>query len=221
MRSFLFSAGTLFASLAVGVELGFLCYLGVPPVCSQEIVQSKGANALAKAVAVHPAEASLKSIRDVINRLRSAALAVINDVEQRDMAVVGEPMLIQPIAMKDDTHAIGWAQEMEDLGPALPPRKRWLDVDVSNVGELLQLLQSEVAAMVFPDDGQAQCKESLANVNSVVNDMLAHYQSLKELTKGPQYDNLAIGKQVLKIYDDAAAMEAPWKDLVKLIKNKS
>ena len=145
----------------------------------------------------------------------------MDDVEQRTMAVVGEPMLIQPIPMKDDTHSVGWAQQMEDLGPALPPRKKWLDMDISNVGELLELLQSEVATMVLPENKQEQGKEPWSNVNSIVTAMQAHYQNLKELAKGPQYDNLAIGKEALQIYDDASAMEKPWQVLVKLVKSKS
>lgn len=221
MRRFLFSAGTLFVSLVVPVVLGPLSYLSAGAAGSQEVVPNANVNASSKGDAVHPAEVSLKSVREVVNRLRWAALTVIDDVEQRNMAIAGESMLIQPIPMADDTHAVGWAQKMEDLGPALPPRKKWLDIDVSNVGELLELLQSEVATMVFPEEKQGEVKESWTNVNSIVGEMQAHYQSLKELAKGPQYDNLAIGKEALQLYDDATAMEKPWQSLVKLIKSKS
>lgn len=153
--------------------------------------------------------ATLKSVKDVAHRLRKAALDVINDIEQRDMVVTGEPMLIQPQAMKDDDKPIGWAQQMEDLGPALPPKKKWLDMDVANVGDLVNLLSADVAAVdVAP---AAQGSSPWTDLKSIVTDIQNHYANLKKLTKGPKYDNIAIGKEALKIFDDVKRLETPWK----------
>jgi hypothetical protein len=151
--------------------------------------------------------AVLKNVSMLAHRLRRASLDVINDIEQRDMVVTGEPELIQPIAMKDDDKAIGWAQKMEDLGPALPPKKSWLDTDVSNVAEIVNLLSADMSAVQLPDSQ----KDSWNDLKAIVAEMKQHLQDLQAVSKGPKYDNLVIGKQALKIYDDVKRLEAPWK----------
>ena len=109
------------------------------------------------------------------------------------MVVTGEPELMHPIAMKDDNKPIGWGQEILDMGPAQPPKKKWLDMDVSNVGELVDLLQNDVNSIQDPE---------WTDLKAVVSDIQTHYAHLKDLSKEPKYDNIAIGKQALVIHDD-------------------
>lgn len=161
-----------------------------------------------------PSQVALKALRDAAHRLRRAALDVINDVEQRDMVVTGEPLLIQPIAMKDDNKPVGWAQMMEDLGPALPPRKSWLDRDIANVGELVALIKDDIATVKSGDESDLPAAAHWQDIKAVVADIETHYNNLASLGKGPKYDNIAIGKEALKIYDDVGRLEKPWKEAV-------
>jgi hypothetical protein len=154
--------------------------------------------------------AVLKNVSLLAHRLQRASLDVINDIEQRSMVITGEAELIRPIPMKDDDKAIGWGQQMQDLGPALPPKKSWLDTDVGNVGELVGLLSADMNEVQVPAGQEA----SWTSLKAIVQDMQLHYKDLKTASQGPKFDNMAIGKQALKIYDDVKRLEAPWKAAV-------
>lgn len=173
-------------------------------------------NEIAAHNAPSASDVALKNIKDVVHRLRTATLDLINDIEQREMVVTGSPDIMQPIAY-DDQKPIGWARQMIELGPALPPKKQWLDLDMAHISELLKLLQSDVQALA-PGDGQSSASNDYNDLSTIMQDIQAHYQTLSELTKGPRYDNLAIGKAALAIYDDLSKLNKPWKNLLK---NKS
>jgi len=195
--------------------LGLLVQMWVMSQPSAAQLENASANA-AKSAPL-PSEVSLKNIKDVVHRLRVAALDVINDVEQRDMVVTGEPELIQPIAYKDK-NSISWAREMLELGPAQPPRKRWLDADMAHLGNCVELLQSDFDGTAFSADAKNAVNASWAEMGSVVKDVQQHYKTLQELTKGPRYDNIAIGKEALGIYDDMAKLSKPWKEVLSTIR---
>lgn len=164
-----------------------------------------GADKIANHNAPSAHDLAMKNVKDVVHRLRTATLDLINDVEQREMVVTGTPDIMMPIAY-DDQKPIGWARQMLELGPALPPRKKWLDVDMSHVGELVKLLQSDINDLASV--------EGYDQLNSVMQDINNHYQTLTDLTKGPKYDNLAIGKAAVAIYDDLSRLNKPWKNML-------
>lgn len=157
--------------------------------------------------ATDPTVASLRSVAALARKLQREALDVINDVEQRAMVVTGEPDIMMPRAMKDDNKPVGWAPEMIDLGPAQAPKQSWLSQDVGDLGEVLGLLTNEVNN-AQPSADQA---DEWAALKAAVGDIQTHYNQLKTLCAGPKYDNIAIGKQALKIYDDVKLLEKPWK----------
>ncbi len=169
----------------------------------------------------HPADMQLKNVHDAARRLRSAALMLVNDVEQRDMVVTGEPMIIQPIPMKDDKQAIGWAQQMEDLGPALPPRKKWLDVDMSSTGQLVALIQDEIGGIQLPAEKQDRLAAPWGELKALVQDTQSHYTNLQGMTNGPTYDNVKIGQEALAIYDDMGKLEKPLKQILQILRTRS
>ena len=177
-----------------------------PAAFGQSGSEGSASQATVQTAAFSP-EAILKNIRDLARRLRKASIDVVNDVEQRSMVVTGEPMLIEPVAMKDDDKAIGWAQHMEDLGPPLAPKKKWLDMDINNVGELVTLLSEDLKDVQIPLAQQP----AWGGIKAVAQDMEKHYADLKTLSGGPKYDNVAIGKQALKIFDDVKQLETSWK----------
>ena len=167
----------------------------------------------------HPADIQLKNVHDAARRLRSSTLMLVNDVEQRNMVVTGEPEIIDPVPMKDDSHSIGWAQEMDDLGPALPPRKKWLDLDMSNTGQLLEVLQQDMDGVQFPAEKQTQLAGPWGQLKGLVQEAQTHYSNLQSLTKGPGFDNIKIGKEALAIYDNMGKMEKPLKEVLETLRS--
>jgi hypothetical protein len=161
---------------------------------------------------------ALKDMRDELRRLHRAALDLISEVEQRDMVVVGQPQLIQPIPEKSDPHP-GTMEEMIVLGDALPPRKKWLDLTMAEVEKLVALIQQDKAALVVPSD-QTAATSSLKSLDDLIADIQKRLDSLKTLTAGPKYQNIEIGKEALGIFEDTKKIEQPWKDLVHALRAK-
>src|SRR5579885_3494204 len=159
-------------------------------------------------------------MRDVVRHLRRTALDLIDEVEQRDMVVVGAPLLIQPVPEKKDPHP-GTMEEMFVLGDAQPPRKKWVDITMARFDKLMPLLSQEQARIVVPEARKAGAEASLGELAALVADMQQHYESLKKLTVGPLYSNVEIGTEALAIYNDTSKLEKPWKELVFILRKKS
>ena len=160
---------------------------------------------------------ALKDMRDVLRRLHRAALDLISEVEQRDMVVVGQPELIQPIPSKGDPHP-GTMEEMITLGDALPPRKKWLDITMSEIEKMVALLKQERAAIEIQPDKQTAAAAPLKELDDLLTNIDSQVNQLKTLTAGPKYENIAIGKQGLAIFEETRKVEKPWKELVQLFK---
>lgn len=165
-------------------------------------------------------EVALKDMRDVLRHLHRAALDLISEVEQRDMVVVGEPLLIEPIPEKKDPHP-GTMEEMIVLGDAQPPRKKWLDITMAELEKLTTLLAQERQAMVIPSDRQSALSAPIKELDDRLAAIQKHYTNLKGLTQGPKYKNIEIGKEALGIYEDSARVEKPWRDILSAVRSKS
>ncbi|HEY9869281.1 MAG TPA: hypothetical protein V6D08_08955 [Candidatus Obscuribacterales bacterium] len=209
------------ASAVQHTTLSLACAV-VAAVVTQPVASAAPVTAAAKTAQTefHPADIQLKHVRDAARRLRSAALMLIDDVEQRDMVVTGEPMIIQPIPMKDDTHPIGWAQKMEDLGPALPPRKKWLDLDMAAAGRLVDALQQETDAVQFPSEKNDKLAPAWSEVKSILEDTRSQYRNLQDLTQGPTYDNIKIGQAALSIYNNMGKLDKPLKEVISILRSR-
>lgn len=217
--------GYFLSSLWIAVSV-WLCtsYLSGLPVAAHEAPQqaSPGTSAAQPPAKAHSqTEIALKDIRDAARRLRAAALDLISDVEQRSMVVVGQPMIIEPSAAEDPQNKpLGWAEQAIDLGPALPPRKKWLDASLSHLGQIVTILSTDFAAAQIPSDQQSAVQTHWDEMKAVVQDIQSRYEKLKSLTQGPDFDNIAIGKEALGIYDDVAKLDKPWRQVVHILRKK-
>ena len=142
---------------------------------------------------------TLTDVRDAAHRVQTAALDVVNDVEQRKLAPLeGDIAFIQPFEYKNTKSSL-WKAEMKKLGKIQPPKKSWLQADVAHLGNRISVLQSEVSGSSSPE------------MAAIMNDVQSHYSALQKLAAGPTFDNLAIGSAALDIYDDMPKLEKPWK----------
>ncbi len=159
----------------------------------------------------------LNNLRKSAMRIRTAALDILNDVEQRPMETSGsDPLFIVPPTYDQKDSAI-YLQDMKALGALEKPHKRWLDADMARLTSLLKLFNSEM-------DNIAESSSTSAQVGAMKllgKDVDAHYTELQALTAGPNYDNLAIGAAAMRIYDDMAKLEKPWKETVKAVRAAS
>lgn len=165
-------------------------------------------------------EGSIKNVRDAGNRVRTAALDVITDVEQRKGAeITGDPRFLFTSDSKErDSKA--WAQENQDLGPLEAPRKKWLDADIAHLDKWVGVLQSSVSDLIRANKQKTGMEAASAKMSKTMNDLQDHLNKLHTLGAGPNYNNLAIGKAAFVIYDDVAALEDPWKSSISPVAAK-
>lgn len=153
---------------------------------------------------------SLSSIAEVIRRVRTATLDIINDVEQRKIAIgTGDPLFIEPPTRNHPQAAQVWAkQQRADLGKLQQPKPSWINADVAHLQHWIDMLNQELAATNSTSASWTQIKAVSTDINN-------HFAQLKTLTAAPPYKNVEIGIAALQIHDDLKRLEKPWRDAVK------
>lgn len=161
-------------------------------------------------------EAALKEMERVIKHIRFAAHSLINEAVRQEDVVVGEPDVIGPIVIP----AIPAPTGTLSVGPNLPMRKRWVDLSMQSLGQLIPFLVADEKSLAMSPDIKNEDAPYWQEISTLTDDMLKHYQDLIPLTVGPDYNNTDIGKEVLVIYDDISKINKPWKELYKAIRKE-
>ncbi|MBX9950319.1 MAG: hypothetical protein K2Y39_14215 [Candidatus Obscuribacterales bacterium] len=109
-------------------------------------------------------------------------------------------------------------------GPLLPPRKKWLDFDVSQVVQVVGILQHEVSSLCPPVSMSNTARDSFKVELGLMTEANGKIQStsdqLKQLAQGPNYDNEKIGKAAHDIRTAARTIEECRKRAVKALSKK-
>lgn len=166
--------------------------------------------AIAAASANVDTRAALRTIRTAAMKIKRTTLEVINDVTQRKLLdETGDPLFFEPTDHQVEKDPSLWAKEQTNWSGIEPPRKSWLDADVKHLDHWVTALNSDIASV--PAEKQTAMGEPWQQLQSLARDINSHTEQLKELSKGPNYDNTAIAKAALVIHEDLKKMEAPWK----------
>ncbi len=147
---------------------------------------------------------ALKAIGDTSNHIRRTALDIIGEVERQDLVVVSEPDMFGPIVVP----AIPMPDGIMAMGDFLPPRKKWLDIFISQLDQLLPVLHDEA-------NTAATDSKEWNDLKKLVDDALHDLQVLKEVAGADKPDRLAVGKQALGIYDDMAKIDKERKEIFR------
>lgn len=109
-------------------------------------------------------------------------------------------------------------------GPLLPPRKKWLDFDVSQIAQVAGILQQEVSSLCPPVSMSNTAKDSFKVELSLMNEANGKIQStndqLKQLAQGPDYNNEKIGKAANDIRTAGRTIEECRKRAVKALSKR-
>lgn len=147
---------------------------------------------------------ALKAIGDTSNHIRRTALDIIGEVERQDLVVVSEPDMFGPIVVP----AIPAPDGIMAMGDYLPPRKKWLDIWISQLDQLLPVLHDEA-------NSAATDSKEWVDLKKLVDDAQHDLQVLKEVAGADKPDRLAVGKQALGIYDDMGKIDKERKEIFR------
>jgi hypothetical protein len=150
--------------------------------------------------------ATMRQIHVTAGRLIRASLDVLNDVAQRPLAIeTGDPLIWIPTSKQVEKDAKLWAKEMSLMGALEPPKKSWIDTDMSHVQRWVELLNSELNCI--PASDQTAMGERWSDMSAALSDLNKQFAELQSLTAGPKYENLKIAQSALNVRDAARKLQ--------------
>ncbi len=151
----------------------------------------------------------LRDLSKTLHHLKRSAFDIFVEVQRQNMVVVGEPDVIGPIiipAMPSPSGMIG-------VGGFLEPRKKFLDYFMSQVVDLSKMTQSEVAALLLPDNASDDAKAELKTITDLSTTLNQDISGLQSVTQGPKYDNYAIAQAAQLMQNHVQEIEKAAKKL--------
>lgn len=135
-------------------------------------------------------EAGIRELTKTTHHLKRAAWDIFVEVQRQNMVVVGEPDVIGPIVIP----AIPSPTGMLPMGGFLPPSKKLLDYFMNQIEDLLKMTTAGVNGLVLPDDASDIAKDQIRTITDCLSALPQDYAALQDLTRGPNYDNVAIAR---------------------------
>ncbi len=168
----------------------------------------------------------LRDLGDSLKKLEHAATETIHEVNRYAPSPVNSDDILNAAVMDPF-----WAQPFDPTltaslrkGAQLPPRKKWLDFDVSQVEGVVGILQHEVSSLCPPVALSNTARDSFKVELSMMSEANGKIQSdndqLKTLAKGPTYDSDKIGKTAHDMRIAARTIEECRKRAVKALSKK-
>lgn len=154
-------------------------------------------------------ETSIKDLHKTLHHMKRSAWDIFVEVQRQNMVVVGEPDVIGPIVIPAIPNPTG----MMATGGFLPPRKKFLDYFMSQIDDLVKLMQTDVSGLVLTDDASDDAKAQLKTVTDAMAQIPQDISNLKDVTQGPDYDNMQIARAAQVLQDRIAVMEKASKKL--------
>ena len=158
-------------------------------------------------------ETTLKQMGESIHRLKRAATDLYAECRQQvEMAgeidfIGGEVIPIMPVTA-------------EGFGPEqyLPPRKKYIDLHMSQLSQLIPILNDEINSLVIPDENKNDSQsfaDSMQNCLKIVKD---NFASLQGLTVQPPYSNADIAGLANNIHDQVSKIDNDRKKIYHLVR---
>lgn len=168
----------------------------------------------------------LRDLGDSLRKLEHAATETIKECNRHAPAPVNMQDIVNEQVMNPFMYdPFDPALEASlRKGPLLPPRKKWLDIDVSQVAQVVGILQHEVSALSPPvalsNTAKDSFKVEVGLMTEANNKIQTSNDQLKQLAQGPSYDNDKIGKTAHDIRTAAKTIEECRKRAAKALLQK-
>ncbi len=132
----------------------------------------------------------LQGLHDVgvsVHHLQQMLKGLMYEAQRQDMVVVAEPDVIGPIIMP----AIPNPSGMMSMG-YLPPRKKWVDYFMSQIEEIIPMLDHEINSLPRPQASDTELMQAYVELFDAARGFNPPWSELETATKGPEYKNMDI-----------------------------
>ncbi len=92
--------------------------------------------------------------------------------------------------------------------PRLPEQQKPSNACLADLGDVLRQVRQDVAAISMPRPVAPQVAADWKTVLALTDGMVRHYNTLVKLSSHPQAGVAQLGKEILKVHDEADAIKA-------------
>ncbi len=129
----------------------------------------------------------LQGLHDVgvsVHHLQEMLKGLLYEAQRQDMVVVAEPNVIGPMIIP----AIPNPSGMMSIG-YLPPRKKWIDYFMSQIEEIIPMLDHEINSLPRPSQSESELLQAYVEMFDAARGFNQPWSRLESATKGPDYKN--------------------------------
>jgi hypothetical protein len=164
--------------------------------------------AAAQVTALKQEQTQLRRMSEAVKRVRRANLDLIGECTQ-PMEMAGEIDIIgmDVIPIMPAT-AEGFGQNY------LPPRPKYINLHMTQLGALIPILKDDIDMLAVPDAEKDFASGPLQDLGGYMGDIKQHYKNLKSLTKSSDYDVISLTNEARGIDDCCKNIESARKKLL-------
>jgi hypothetical protein len=158
----------------------------------------------------------IKEMGVAMRQISHAATELYGEMTRQDMVSLGSPDVIGTMVIPAiPVGPIG-------LGPYLEPRKKWVDLCMTHLSQMMPMLQEEIADInpALHAETKDDADPVLAEVNTLMTQVQASYGKLQTLTQAAKYDNVAIANECVTLTEAMKKLEKLRKQLWKAVKTE-
>jgi hypothetical protein len=204
------------ANKLIGTSLLVAVALSQALICSGSAVAASKKSAQSNLTPFKIAETQIRTMGEAIHRMKRATSDLVAECTREDSMVGGEIDFIGT-----DIIPIMPATAEGFGGPVyLPPRKKYIDLHMTQIAGLLPILNDDVTGMpALNDDERAKEAPDLSQMMALMKDIKAHYEKLQALTNLPPYDAATIANEATSIHQDVNQVDKLRKDIFKIVRS--
>jgi hypothetical protein len=161
----------------------------------------------------------LQGLHDVgvtVHHLQEMLKGLLYEAQRQDMVVVSEPEVIGPIVMPVIPNPSG----MMSMG-YLPPRKKWVDYFMSQIEEIIPMLDHEINSLPRPGGTEPEEQQAFIELFDAARGFNPPWSGLETATKGPDYKNEDISSAGSGLWFQVEKFKKLKDKLFKLVKEET
>ncbi len=157
---------------------------------------------------------NLVDMHGTVDKVARTAKDFVHECERKQIRLTDPPELMDWNVMPMMMDSI--QGDAQGPGACLPPRSEHIDLYVSELKQLMPILEKDLLAI--PDSSVADVQVEITEMRSVVKRMDDSGSLLVDLCGGPKYQNILIDKQARRLHDDAEGLDKIIKRLMQKLK---
>ena len=159
---------------------------------------------------VKEAQMGLNTLAKTLGQLKHADTELYNEATRQVANLIEEPEIIAGTVIYIPVNFT--------TGDYLPMRKKWVEYYMTQLANLVPMVQEDIEAILIPDDKEEKADEYITQMKGEIQDIQNGYQILQKLAVGPIYNQNAIAAICHNIDHDIKQMDESRKKAFHAIK---